>query len=337
MDHFAPRVTLTTAWSYRGFEAVVLENEHLRLTVLPGHGAKIVELVSKRAGRDLLYHHPRHDVRAPVFGANADDWWTGGIDVVAPTGHPCLVGGERLPFLGEFWSQAWDSAIEEDGPDHAVVRLSCGGVITPLRIELRLELYAGESSVRAQYRLTNTGYEPVPFMWGIHPSLAVRPGARIQAPAAHCVLAEGHAELGLRSGAEFTWPDLRLPDGRTIDLSVARAPSPPSWELAFLTGLSGGWLAVTDPTTRTGFAMSFDPAILPVVWLWGVYGGWRGLYTVAIEPWTSYPARLDQAIAAGRHRTLAPGQALQTEIRFIAFVGLGSVSGIDADGQVHGL
>jgi Domain of unknown function (DUF4432) len=336
VDQFAAGVAVTTAWSYRGFQAIVLENDLLRLTVLPGHGAKIIEFISKRAGRDLLYHHPRFDVRAPVFGANVDDWWTGGIDEVAPTGHPSLVRGEQLPFLGEFWSQAWDWAIEEAGPDRVVVRLSCQGVITPLRIERRLELRAGESFVRSRHALTNVGYEPTDFMWGIHPGLAIRPGARIQAPAGRGVIAEGHAELGLEPGTEFAWPDLQLPDGRTIDLSTARSADPPSWELAFLTGLSGGWLAVTDPVTRTGFAMTFDPAVLPVVWLWGVYGGWRGIYAVALEAWTSYPARLDQAMAAGRHRTLEPGEAFETEVKFIAFADVGSVSHVDADGRVHG-
>jgi len=333
-DPFRPGATVTSAWSYRGFQALLLENELLRVVVLPGHGARVVQLFSKVAGRDLLYHHPRFDVRAPVFGANVDDWWTGGIDEVAPTGHPCVVNGEQLPFLGEFWSQAWEWTIEEEGPDRVVVRLECGGIITPIRLVRRMELRRSESFVRSSHRLTNVGHEPVPFMWGIHPGLAIRPGARIQAPAGEAVFAEGHAELGLEAGARFAWPLLELPDGRTLDLSVARAPEPPSWELAYLTGLTGGWLAVTDPVTRTGFAMAFDPAILPFVWSWGVYGGWRGVYAVALEAWTSYPARLDEAIAGRRHRTLAPDEVFETEVRFIAFSGIASVAGIDPDGRV---
>ena len=27
--------------------------------------------------------------------------------------------------------------------------------------------------------------------------------------------------------------------------------------------------------------MTFDRAFLPVSWVWGVYGGWRGIYTAA--------------------------------------------------------
>ena len=333
---FGGGATVSDAWSYRGFRAIVLENDRLRVTVLPGHGAKITEFVSKRAGRDLLYHHPRFDVRPPVFGANADDWWTGGIDEIAPTGHPCVVDGEQLPFLGEYWSQAWSARVVDEGPERGVIDLAASGIITPLRIERRMELRADEAILRSRHRLTNVGPLPIDFIWGIHPGLAIRPGARIQVPATGGVVAEGHPELGLTPGMRFEWPRAPRRQGGSIDLSVAPPPTPPSWVLSYLDGLAAGWLAVTDPGTRSGFAMSFDPAVLPVVWQWGVYGGWRGIYALALEAWTSYPARLDEAIAAGRHRTLGPGEVLETEVRFIAYEGLTSVTEVTADGRVDG-
>lgn len=326
---------ISDSWTYRGFPAVVLENDRIRVTVLPTHGAKVVELISKAADRDLLFHHPRFDVRPPVFGANVDDWWTGGIDEVAPTGHPAVVGGEQLPFLGEFWSQAWTARIIEEGPAAVSVGLGCAGIITPLRIDRRMELRAGESFVRSNHRLTNVGYAPVPFMWGIHPGFAVRPGARIQVPGTTGTFHEGHPDLGLEAGTTFPWPHLPAVTG-SIDLSVARPPDPPSWELAFVDGLTAGWLAVTDPQSRSGLALSFDPAVFPVAWLWGVYGGWRGLYTVALEAWTAHPPRLDEVITAGRARSLEPGESLETEVRFIAFDGIGSVTDVGPDGVVRG-
>ncbi len=189
--------------------------------------------------------------------------------------------------------------------------------------------------VRSHHRLVNVGHEPVHRSCG-GSTRASRSGpgrGSRRLPPRPCSR-RATPELGLEPGARFAWPHLPLPDGRTLDLSVARAPDPPSWELAYLTALSGGWLAVTDVESRTGFALTFDPAVLPVVWLWGVYGGWRGVYAVALEAWTSYPARLDQAIAAGRHRTLEPGAEFETEVRLIAFTGIGSVGGVDLDGRV---
>ncbi|OGN82108.1 MAG: hypothetical protein A2X23_08625 [Chloroflexi bacterium GWC2_73_18] len=335
-DPFGGAVRLSDAWSYRGFRALAFENARLRVTILPEHGAKVFQFVSKRAGRDLLYHHPRFDVRAPVFGANADDWWTGGIDEIAPTGHPCVVNGEQLPFLGEFWSQAWSWEIEEAGPERAIAHLWAGGVVTPLRIDRWMELRRDEAIVRSRHRLTNVGHEPFDFMWGIHPGLAARPGARLDVPAGEGLYAEGHPSVDAAPGTRYPWPHLPLRGGGRLDLSVARPPDPPSWELHFLDGLTGGWLSVTDPGSRSGFAMAFDRAVFPVSWLWSVYGGWRGIYAVALEAWTACPARLDRVIAEGRQRRLAPGETLETELLFIAHEGFRSVTGVEPDGRVIG-
>ena len=330
-----PAATASDEWTLRGFTAVVLENSRLRVTVLPGHGAKVWEFSSKRAGRDLLYHHPRFDVRPPVFGANVDDWWTGGIDEVAPTGHACVIGGENLPFLGEFWSQPWRYEIESPGPDVARVHFSAGGIITPLRIDRWMELRPDEPFVRSQHLLTNVGFVPIDFMWGIHPGLAVKPGSRIQAPAERA-LYEGGSGVDTPDGTWYAWPELPQRAGGVLDLSVARPPDPPAVEQHFLTDLREGWLAVTDPESRSGFAMVFDREIFPVVWLWSVYGGWRGIYTAAFEAWTAYPGRLDKVIEGGLQRRLDPGQTLETEVRFIAFEGLRSVRQVAFDGRVSG-
>ena len=88
-------MSVQLGWSYKGFEVVFLENDLLRVAVVPQIGAKIYQFVDKSINRDLLYHHPRVDLRPPVFGVNVDNWWTGGIDDVVPTSHPCTVGGKN--------------------------------------------------------------------------------------------------------------------------------------------------------------------------------------------------------------------------------------------------
>jgi hypothetical protein len=56
---------------------------------------------------------------------------------------------------------------------------------------------------------------------------------------------------------------------------------------------------------------------------------------VALEPWTGWPHQLDRAVAAGRHRTLAPGAALECETLAVLYHGLRSVGRIDANGVAH--
>src|SRR5437868_12323182 len=84
--------------------------------------------------------------------------------------------------------------------------------------------------------------------------------------------------------------------------------------LHYLTELRDGWVATTDTAARRGFGLVFDRELFPVVWLWMVYGGWRGYYHAIAEPWTGYPSPLAEAVAAGRARTPDAGAVLATEV-----------------------
>jgi hypothetical protein len=78
----------------------------------------------------------------------------------------------------------------------------------------------------------------------------------------------------------------------------------------------------------------FDRSVFPVIWLWLVYGGWRGYYQAIMEPWTGYPSALAESVEVGRARTLAPGEALETEVTAVLYGGVQSVSGLADDGSV---
>lgn len=66
-------------------DAVVIENDRLRATVLPGLGGRLYSLVHKPAGRELLYRNP---VFQPANLALADAWFSGGVEWnLGATGH----------------------------------------------------------------------------------------------------------------------------------------------------------------------------------------------------------------------------------------------------------
>ena len=75
--------------------------------------------------------------------------------------------------------------------------------------------------------------------------------------------------------------------------------------------------------------------LFPVVWLWMVYGGWRGYYHAIAEPWTGYPSALAEAVEAGRARVLDPGAVLETEVFTVVYEGVDGVSRLSADGGVE--
>src|SRR5207249_9000371 len=88
----------------------------------------------------------------------------------------------------------------------------------------------------------------------------------------------------------------------------------------YATDLEGGWYAAEDLETGEGILLEFPVDLCPHLWMWLVYGGWRGYHHVIVEPWTGYPVNLAQAALEGRSRSLGPGEKFQAEVRATIYV-----------------
>jgi galactose mutarotase-like enzyme len=206
--------------------------------------------------------------------------------------------------------------------------LSRTTVIAPARMEKWIRVTADEPVVRFRHRLTNMGTQPLDFVWGIHPCFRIEAGYRIDAPAQMGVI--GHTATAPFGpvGTTYPWPKAEI---------CTVPPASQGWcEGHYATDLTDGWVALTDPKAEVGIGLVFPREVFPVLWCWMVYGGWRGHYHVALEPWIGWPHQLDKAVAAGRHRTLAPGEALQCETMAVVYSGVQSVTSVGWDGHVRG-
>ncbi len=325
-------------WSVAGVDALILENSALRVIVLPDLGGHVLQLVDKAADRDLLWANPRTPLRRAPYGANFDDWWSGGWDEIFPTGDRAELNGELLPYMGELWSVPWTAAAGTAG-DRAWIEAAGVGTVAAARLERTLELRGDEPVLRARYRLTNLDVRPLPFLWGIHPCFAVTPAHRIDIPAGQMLVGVSSGPAMGEVGATYAWPDQPIPratDAPGARSRDARAVLPRSAAVFgghWATGLEAGWLALTDTDARRGVAIAFPRDVFPDAWLWQVYGGWRGHHHLCLEPWTSRPMDLGQALAAGAARVLAPGESLAAEVAFVLFDGLDAVASVDRDGD----
>jgi hypothetical protein len=329
--------TISDAWTYRGLKTVILENEFIRATVLADFGAKIHEFIYKPSNHDFMYHHPRVECRPPVFGVNVDNWWTGGMDEAIPTGHPCTFKGEEYPFLGEVWSLPWHYEIQNRSTTEVSVYLQRPLIISPLIVERWISLRQGEKMLRFHHKITNTGNAAFEFLWGLHPGFAITPDYRIDLPAQEIIVQEStpDARLG-EPGTRYIWPYASDSTGRQIDMRMIPSADSGTMDFHYATNLSAGWLALTDTQRQEGVALVFPRDIFSCAWLWLVYGGWRGIYTAAIEAWTGYPAKLSNAVAAGNYSQLNAGKSLECETLLFVHTGFSAIEHISPAGKVTG-
>jgi galactose mutarotase-like enzyme len=323
---------VTTAWSYHGLRTVVLENRLLRVVILPEAGAKIWQITYKPFDADLLWNNPRITPARLPGNSRYDDVWSGGWDELFPNDEIALIDGESYPDHGELWTGNWETEPLSSA-DEAGVRLKYLTPISSIAVEKTIRLRGDQARIEFHHRFTNQGRSVFPFLWKLHPAMAVSPQHRIDFPQMQVVLEP--AFLGtLADAAELgEWPLIKTATG---NVDLRRVTPEDARQLYFFYGtqMKGNWCALTNSETGLASGLQFDPEVFRCCWLFATYGGWRNYNVAVLEPCTGYPLSFEAMKAAGHHRSLAPGETIQTDVRFLVQEGLRSVGSVDPSGKM---
>jgi tetratricopeptide (TPR) repeat protein len=151
----------------RTVDALVIENDRLRATVLPGLGGRVASLLHLPTGRELLYRNP---VFQPANFALNDAWYSGGIEWnIGATGHTAL-------------SCAPLHAARVQAPDgSAMLRLWEWERLRDLPFQVDLWLPDGSDFLYVGVRIRNPHERPVPAYWWSN--IAVPEECRVLVPA----------------------------------------------------------------------------------------------------------------------------------------------------------
>jgi hypothetical protein len=304
----ASRIVDTTL-VHDGVPGIALDGGRLRLTLFPDAGAKILDLVHRPTGENLLWQNPRVPLRRTYPGAAFDDVWCGGWDELFPTDTACEIGDNTFHDHGDLWHGPWDWSVEEDDGETATVALRRYAVALPCLMEKWITVRRDSLDVRFRHRLTNIGAQPIRFVWNLHVAHAIGPDSRILLPV------EGVRAVPIQPGrfAGVTMP-LSWPADEGVDLGAVLPPDAGVTEWLHTVGVREGWCEIDHPSRSVGLRIAFDPDVFRTTWLWGVYGGWRGHYVLLTEPCTSAPGGLAASIADGTAAELGAGEALDTEV-----------------------
>ncbi|MFG2888994.1 DUF5107 domain-containing protein [Streptomyces sp. NPDC048248] len=150
-------------------EALVIENERLRATVLPGLGGRVYSLHHKPTDRELLYRNP---VLQPANFALNGAWFSGGIEWnIGATGHTTLacapLHAARVP--------------APDGGE--MLRLWEWERLRDLPFQVDLWLPEGSDFLYVGVRIRNPHHHTAPVYWWSNIAVPEAEGTRVVAPA----------------------------------------------------------------------------------------------------------------------------------------------------------
>jgi galactose mutarotase-like enzyme len=323
---------LGTDWSYRGLQLITLDNGLLRLQIMPEVGAKIWQITYLPLNADLLWNNPRIHPARQAINARYDDVWSGGWDELFPNDEETMIGGERYPDHGELWSGHWKA--EPFSSAHEVgVRLSFQTPVSAIALEKIITLRRDHARIYFTHRFTNLGAEPFPFLWKLHPAFNVTAQHRLDFPRMRVVREPAFPGTLQNAPEQFEWPFAPV-GSEIVDLRIV--PTSQQRQLHFLYGteMESGWCAITNTSNRLACGLRFDPSVFPCCWLFASYGGWRNYNVAVLEPCTGYPLNFDALLGAGRHKVLAPGETISTDVLFTAQQGVESVAYVDENGAI---
>jgi hypothetical protein len=288
-----------------------LETSTLAVTLFPEVGAKIFDLIHRPTGHNFLWHNPRIAPRPYPIEANFDNYWCGGWDDGFPTCETCSHDGEIYPNLGELRSVEWKVESVDPVAREPFVMLSALGPISP--VEARKTVRLKRDCVEMEFQIRHLGHRPIDFIWGTHPAYAIAPDCLLHIPARTGIVGQANHSILGEPGQRYDWPLVKT---ATSSTDVSRAMPPGEYAAGhYATDLAAGWYALEYPDKKLGILFEFPLEICPHLWLWLSYGGWRGYYLAVIEPWTSCPVTLSDAVAANTHRVLLPGQGFSCSVR----------------------
>jgi hypothetical protein len=336
---------------YQGLRTISLENEVIRVTILADKGTDIIEFLHKPTDTDFMWRSPA-GVRNPGLFVPSSasprgafmDYYEGGWQEIFPAGgDPCIYKGISFGVHGEISLIPWKYTIEEDCPEIVAIKFWTRTYRTPFYIEKIVSLVYDRPVLTINEKIINEGQEVMDMMWGHHPALGfpfLDDSCVIDLSPARVLT----RELGITSrtmNAEgFKWPKVKGRDEQWIDLSKVPPPATKNHDWACLSELEAGWYAITNRTKRVGFGLIWPREVFPYIWYWQCTGGGFGppffgrVYTMALEPWTTYPDNLTLASEQGTSVKMAPGAIMEVEITAVAYSGVERVSKLYRDGRV---
>ena len=285
-QHFPIETNASNVWSGSAtpgqqlttttYDTVVLENGYLKVTLLPSYGGRILSIVHKPTGRELLYQNP---IGTPYL-MNEDIFY---YDYLVIMGG--IFPSFPEPEHGKYWNQPYQFEVVNETPDAITVRMSrrddqplAAGVPTrydvgrtDILVELDVTLRAGRSSLQLDTKLTNTRTSAVPKFeyWtvttlapGSTPGqTAIPKNTRIIAKMAQVHLLEsswawfGKAEERV-SGEVFKWNNLsRFENWVEQGTAFANPSYQADWSGLINYDNDIGILCVSDPVATPGLKL----------------------------------------------------------------------------------
>ncbi|MCC3355866.1 DUF5107 domain-containing protein [Bacillus sp. REN16] len=196
------------------YQFVILENEYVRIEVMPEIGGRIYRALDKTNNYDFVYYNR---VIKPALVGLAGPWISGGIEFNWPQHHrPTTFGpvGYRMTENDDGSATVWVSEIDR---------------MYGTKVTAGFTLHPGKAYLEISAQLYNRTSEPQTFLWWANPAVAVNDHTQsVFPPDVHAVMDHGKRDVSKFPIATGTYYKMDYSEG--VDISrYKNVPVPTSY------------------------------------------------------------------------------------------------------------
>ncbi|MFD0693573.1 DUF5107 domain-containing protein [Paenibacillus sp. GCM10027628] len=274
---------------YKERQSFVIENDRVRVEIVPDIGGKIVSLVYKPSGKEWLLDSGSRPFVQPFYGSAFTDWDMSGWDECFPTINACTVRANehvavQLPDHGEVWSLPWNCETQ----DQSVV-CSVSGIGLPYRLTRTIS-FLTTGHVRLAYKVDNLGGDQLPFLWTAHPQFSISEPTQIVLPDSMRNMLCVYGGRKLQIGEEYDVSSY---------LNIQPEPIADGKKFYYPGVVPAGWSGLYGRESGNYLRVSVDVHKVPYLGIWIDEGKYNDRVTCALEPGIGYYDSLEMALING--------------------------------------
>ena len=320
-------------------KAIHLENDLLRVGILPDRGSDVFEFHYKPKSIDFLLRlqkgiqNPNRTFSQMRSTASQfEDYYYGGWQVCLPNSPAFNYRGAELGQHGEVSLIPWKVLDQSEDKNEVALTLSVSPLRVPVKVTRAFRLKTGESTLIIDEEVENISNTHLDMMWGQHIAFGLpflEDGVSISTNATQMETEPSMPDFHLfKRGEAYTWPNAENKAGKSIRADIVSARGREEYaDLCYLTGMGkDAFYSIKNEAINVGMGVQWDGDLFKELWYWQERNAtkdapwWGDCYTVALEPWTSRwtndPLR---AIENGDWLTLEADEKITTRILATAF------------------
>ncbi len=299
---------------FKDTKAVILENDSLKVIVLPELGGKIASVYNKTKDFELLFQNKEEVYKKAGIYSDFGEYDASGFDDAFPSIDEGIVtvgkNMVRYPDHGEIWSMGFKYEIAGE-------KLTLKGESAILSYSYTKTLSLQGHKLIIDYNIANGGESDIPCLWAMHCLIRCEEDMQLIFPEGtnrvRNVLKSGY--LG-EADKIHTYPATTSADGKEYRLDRIFPESAAKYEKYYVEGeIAHGVCGAYYPGKDVTYRVYFDSSKLPYLGFWLTEGGFRGDYNCAMEPANGFYDSIETARNNNSLYMLKAGTSLSFDLK----------------------